>query len=374
MMRLEKGRIGVRQLVVLVFLCAVGDMFQLYPSVVASLAHQDAWISALLGIIGGVIVTAVLLLADRIASDLSLIETCIHVLGAVPGFVLSIWYLFYFVMVCSYLVREMGGFMTTEIFMSTPIQIVHLLLIMLILWGMKAGLEAIGRSGEIILPVFLLAAAILVVCLLPQMQFHYLKPVGEHGLAPIARGMVTGTSFPFGELSAVLMILPYVKRQPHLAREVLFGSIAAGLVFSVTTTVSLAVLGPNLTGYSTYSMYVLAQKINIGNFFQRIEALMAIAYLISTFFKAVLFFYAFTAGTAQLFRLRQIRPLYLPGGFLVFGLAMIIAPDVTYYLKTIVTPWMYWDLTNGLVLPLFLWLIYRIKRKWNDALTPTTNK
>ncbi|SFE59642.1 spore germination protein KB [Paenibacillus catalpae] len=367
---LEKERLSSRQLVVLIFMCTVGDMFQLYPSLLASLAHQDAWISSLLGIIGGLFVIACLYAADRIYPDLSLIETCMKVLGVVPGFILSIWYLFYFLMVCSYLVREIGGFLTTQIFMSTPHNVVHLLIILLMLWAMKAGIEAIGRSSEIILPFFLMAAAILVLCVLPQVEFHRLKPVGEHGLLPIIHGMLTGFTFPFCEMSAFLMITPHVNRQPHLSRDVLFVTIAAGLIFSIITTVSLTVLGTNLTAYSTYSMYVLAQKISIGNFLQRIEVLMAITYLITTFFKVVIFFYAFTIGIAQLFKLKQKKPLYFPGGLLIFGLAFVIAPDVLYYLRTIVTPWMYWDLTNGVLIPLFISLVYIVKRKFNKHPVP----
>ncbi|OPH47262.1 hypothetical protein BC351_12240 [Paenibacillus ferrarius] len=367
---MEKGRIGARQLVVLIFLCAIGDMFQLYPSIVAAIARQDAWISALLGIIGGVAVTAVLLAASRVAPDLSLIEKCMSVFGYGPGVILSIWYLFYYLIVCSYLVREMGDFMTTQIFMSTPLPIVHLLIILLMLWAMKAGLESIGRSSEIVLPFFVVAAGILIVCLLPKLEFHHLKPIGEHGIMPILQASATGVLFPFGELCAFLMVLPYVNRQPHMVKEVLAMSFAVGLIFTIITTVSLCVLGSDLTAYSTYSMYILAQKINIGNFFQRIEALMAISYLITTFFKATVFFYAFIIGMAQLLRLKQKNVLILPSGFLIFGLAVLIAPDVTYYLKTLVTPWMFWDLTNGVVLPLILCAVFIAKRKWRNVFTP----
>ncbi|BFH63141.1 GerAB/ArcD/ProY family transporter [Paenibacillus azoreducens] len=367
---LEKGRLATRQLVVLVFLCTVGDMFQLYPSDVASISRQDAWISALLTIVGGVVIIIILLIIARIQSDKSWIESCIKVLGKWPGTVISIWYLLYFWMVCAYLVREIGDFMTTEIFMTTPLLVVHFLIILLILWAVKAGLESIGRSSEIMLPMFLLAVFTLVVSLFPQIDLHHLKPIGEQGPKTIVRGTIVGTAFPFGELSVLLMLTPYVNKQPHWAKEVLLIVIAAGTLLSLTTAMSLLVLGIDLTAYSVYPMYVLAQKINIGNFFQRIEAIMAIAYLITTFFKAVVFFYAFTLGTGQLFRLKCKRILYLPGGMLVFAMAILFSGDAVYYLKTLVMPWMFWDLTNGAVVPLIFGAVYWIRKKWfkSDAL------
>ncbi|MFU1798340.1 spore gernimation protein, partial [Paenibacillus azoreducens] len=94
------------------------------------------------------------------------------------------------------------------------------------------------------------------------------------------------------------------------------------------------------------------------------------AYLITTFFKAVVFFYAFTLGTGQLFRLKCKRILYLPGGMLVFAMAILFSGDAVYYLKTLVMPWMFWDLTNGAVVPLIFGAVYWIRKKWfkSDAL------
>ncbi|GED69974.1 germination protein GerKB [Brevibacillus reuszeri] len=360
---MEKGRISVRQVVVLTFMFTLGDMLQLFPSIVSSDSQQDGWISAVIVMIAGVFVTAIILTTFQFAPGLTLIQSCLHAFGNVLGFVISIWYLFFLLIDCSYLVREIGGFMTTSIFITTPLPFVNLLIILLMLWAFKAGLEAMGRSAEILLPLLLIAITILIVSLLPQMNIHHFKPVGENGIVPILKSSLLGTAFSFGELFAFLMIFPYVKLGSNMNKEVLFGSFAAGLIFSIITAMCIGVIGPKLTAFSTYPMYTLAQKVNLGNFFQRIEAIMALAYLITTFFKALVVYYAFITGTVQLFRLKDRRSLFLPSGVLIFGLAVIIAPDVTYYLVELVTPWMFWDLTNGILIPLFLCLIYSIKQR-----------
>lgn len=45
---LEKGKIGSRQLMILVILYTLGDSILVIPSIVASEAEQDAWISGMI--------------------------------------------------------------------------------------------------------------------------------------------------------------------------------------------------------------------------------------------------------------------------------------------------------------------------------------
>ncbi|WP_374955085.1 GerAB/ArcD/ProY family transporter [Paenibacillus sp. PCH8] len=105
------------------------------------------------------------------------------------------------------------------------------------------------------------------------------------------------------------------------------------------------------------------QKISIGNFFQRIEALMASAWLISTYFKAMVYLYAFTIGIAELFKLKRYEFLVLPSSMLVFGLANLVAPGVTFIIITVVPYWVDWDTTISILLPGILLLVHGFKAR-----------
>lgn len=47
---LEKGKIGSRQLTILVILYTLGDSILVLPSIVASEAEQDGWVSGIIGV------------------------------------------------------------------------------------------------------------------------------------------------------------------------------------------------------------------------------------------------------------------------------------------------------------------------------------
>lgn len=240
---------------------------------------------------------------------------------------------------------------------------------MTILWAIWHGLEAIARSAELLLPLFVIIYVVLIVCLVPEIELSRLKPIlGEDHLWML-RGTMLSTFYPFGEMIVFLMVFPYVKHQTHMKRDVLMAALMAGMTLTLIVFVSLTVLGTFFTQHNIYATYTLTQKINIGGFLQRIEALMAAAWVITTFIKSCIFFYAFTLGTAQLFKLRTMRPLFVPTALLLFGLSLLVATDVTYYLSTIVPFWIDWNLTYSLIFPLIL-LIFHIVRNRNKSALP----
>lgn len=153
----------------------------------------------------------------------------------------------------------------------------------------------------------------------------------------------------------------------YLVREMGDFMTTTSLLLCLIVFMSLSVMGASLTKLTVYPTYFLAQLINIGNFVQRIEAIMATAWLLTIFFKTVIYMYAFTKGCAQTFGLRNFHSLILPAGVLLFGLAMEVSPNVEYYLKTILPYWIGWDTTNGIILPLLLLIVYGVRKKWTQS-------
>jgi spore germination protein KB len=81
------------------------------------------------------------------------------------------------------------------------------------------------------------------------------------------------------------MIFPSVDRPDQARKAFLTGGLIGGLIPVVLIVLAVLVFGPELTAKSIYPSYSLAQKINIGNFLQRIEAIMAAMWFISLFFR-----------------------------------------------------------------------------------------
>jgi spore germination protein KB len=366
---LEQGRIGTRQLSFLIFMMVVGDMMLIYPSVITSYAKQDAWICALIGVPLGMALLLMLLKLCSLYPEENLIQILRSILGFWPGSVVSVFYLFFFVIGASTHTREVGDFLTSQIFQYTPIRVIILMFVITIGWGLYHGLETMGRSSELLMPILIVFILVLAFCLLPQVDPSNVKPATDIGVVPVLQGILISIIYPVGELIPIMMIVPYTLKQAHRTRDVLVAAGLGNLMLAILVTISLLVLGAFLTQHNIYASYTLSQKINIGGFFERIEAIMASSWLISTYVKAMVYMYAFIVGCAELFKLKQYRILILPVSLLIFGLANLVTPNLTFIVITVVPYWIDWDTTLSIILPGLLLLVHLFKKRWKTKST-----
>ncbi|GAA3405628.1 endospore germination permease [Paenibacillus hodogayensis] len=359
----EKDSIGTKQLAVLIVFVTLGDMLLVLPTAIASAAHQDSWISSLSGMVFGLLITGLLFVLGKSIGRDGLMGLNRKLLGRFAGGLVSVVYLLYFLMNTSIMVRESSDFLTTQLFPETPMRAIHAMAIIALMVGVKYGLQTIARTSELFFPIFALLLTALLLMLIPQVETERLQPIMANGISPVVKGTVLASVYPFCELCVILMVMPHVVRQKHLARDYGLAVLLGGIGSFSVILLSILVLGSTMTSHFIYPIYILSGKVSIGHFLERLEALLAVNLVLSTFIKSVLFYYAFVLGMAQLFKLDDYRPLVFPTGMIVFGLAFVISPNVVYFNSVIMTYLADIDVVVGIALPLLLVAVYRMKGK-----------
>ncbi|HEY0827215.1 MAG TPA: endospore germination permease, partial [Bacilli bacterium] len=258
---------------------------------------------------------------------------------------------------------EISDFMATQIMPETPIQATMILFLGIVVIGVRLGLETIARTAEIFLPWIIMLFFIMVLFLLPDIQIEKIQPVLEEGIKPVLRASYTFVAIPFMELAAFLMILPYVNEKHKLTKNFYFAAWIGGMVTIVTTVLCILVLGAEVTTRSSYASYVLAKKISIGDFLERLEVIIAIIWLLTIFFKLAICFYGVALGLAQMLKLKDYRPLLLPLAMILVVLSIIITPNVIHYNFFTARIWPLQDLAFGCLLPLLLLSVDVIRKR-----------
>ncbi|WP_152392804.1 GerAB/ArcD/ProY family transporter [Paenibacillus guangzhouensis] len=360
---LEKG-IGNRQLTILVILYTIGDSILVLPSIVASAAEQDAWISGILGVtIAPLLVVFLYDALRRCYPEMTLIAYSHQILGKWLGMIMSLLFLSYFFITSATYLREVGDFMTSQILHDTPILMVMILFLSVVLMAVRLGLEPMVRSAEVLFPVLIFMMFILILFLLPEIQLKKLKPIFDGGLKPILEGSIPFIVLPFMEPVAVLMILPFVSQKNAIRKSLFIGQWIAGSVLIIITFLSLLILGPESTSRNIYPSYILARKINIGDILIRLEAILAVIWFITIFIRFSLFLYVTALGLAQTLKINDYRPLVYPLGLNLIFFSLIMAPDTTYYNNLIANYWPFYALTFGFIFPLLLLTIAKVRKK-----------
>src|SRR5213080_2486759 len=124
---IENGKITPLQFGILVFMFALGSAAILLPSIIVSIAKQDAWISVLLSIIVDI---SFILLWDHLSKkcpNQSIIQYSEQILGKWLGKMVGFVYVWYFLFLSSLVLHNVGAFITTNILVQTPMQFVHII-------------------------------------------------------------------------------------------------------------------------------------------------------------------------------------------------------------------------------------------------------
>ncbi|HZG87699.1 GerAB/ArcD/ProY family transporter [Paenibacillus sp.] len=293
-------------------------LFELGSAIVVGLgmdAKQDAWLAVLLGMLPSVGIFAVYCYLYSHYPDRPVTDYIPIILGRWIGYPIAVVYIAYFIYIAGRILRDVGDLLIATNYNETPLFVVNGLLLLVVLYGVYLGLGTIGKAGELFLLIavsfilFLLAALFLS----PQaVKPEQLLPVLENGWKPVlATAFPLTATFPFGETIAFAAILPALKRRKSAWPAGASAIVLSGLLLAAIRAVDIAVLGAQYAAGSQFPFLETTRRISIGDFVQRMDALVLSTLVISAFFKIAAFGYAAVAGIRCLLRQWNV-PAWLP--------------------------------------------------------------
>ncbi|WP_082235381.1 GerAB/ArcD/ProY family transporter [Halobacillus massiliensis] len=359
---MENKTISPRQFMYLVIFFLIGSSILIIPTPLAVIAGQDAWAASLLGMVIGFLLVFLYHKIGVVLDNQTFVEAAIDVYGNWVGRIICIFHLSFIFLLASLVLRNIGDFMTTQILVHTPLQFTHILFLLVVIWGARLGIEVMGRSAEVFIIWVVFLLLFLFISLLPQIEMQNLKPVFDSGFKAITGGSFTLLNTPVLEMVVFLMIYPQVKEKAKAKKAWLIALLIGGGFLVLITLFSILILGGELTKLNQYPIYEIASKINIAGFWEGIEIIVAIVWMLTIFFKLVILYYAGTVGLAQFLNMEDYRPLLLPLGMGLIVLSIIVYPDVAYFENFVKNVFPY-KLTHGLLLPLLILVGALIKKK-----------
>lgn len=353
----KNSKISVRQFTILIIIGVIGDSILILPTITAASSKQDAWLSMLLAFIAGLATAGIFAAIANRLQRISLYEATSQRLGKWFGGFVFLLFIFSSFMCILTLLSELSQFMTMQLMPETPVAAIIVFFLTVIIIAYRYGIEAFARMGELLFPVFMGLFVMLVVFLFPQVDIPNVRPILARGLLPIMSGALPAYCTGFVEMAILLMLVPYVKGGSKLTKPILTGFAVGGMVLVAIVLLSVLVLGPSLMETKYYPTFVLAQKIMIGHFLERIEAVMAFLWIITVFYKTLLLFFTLTTGLAQAFRLQASGMLTIPLGMILLVCTVTGTPNIIVYNKILIEYYPWFDLTFFLALPMAIWLL-----------------
>lgn len=364
---LEKGRINAGEFQTIVITFTIGSSILVAPSLLAEVAKQDAWISAVLTILISLFFLFIYNQLVSLYPSMTYVECNEKIFGKWIGKITALLFLFYFYYLASVLLREMGDFLTTQVMVETPIEIIMGMFLLTSLIGIRLGLEVICRTAIIFFPWIILLYFMLVVFLIPEIKLVNIQPIFGEGMKPIIKGSYSMLGLPYLELAIFLMITPFVAEKAKIKKAFYTGTLIGGIILAIIIAFSIFVLGYDFTARQAYPSYILGKKISIGDFLERVEVIVAIIWFFTMYFKLTICYYGLTLGLAQVFKLKNYKILLFPLAFLIISFSIIAHPDIVHFQNFIAKTWTPYSLTICFLLPLLLLVVGKIRKRQSDS-------
>lgn len=330
---MEKAKISLYQLFVLILLFELGSAI-LVPLAID--AKQDAWLAILFGMFGGLILYWIYYRLFFYYPNLVPPEYMQKLLGKTLGKTLAFCYIIFFLYTAARVLRDFGEMLLTFAYLETPLFIVNALLMLVIIYTVRKGIEVLARTGELFFGFiyFLAIAGFILILISGLIDVNNLKPFLEEGIFPVLKVVFTQTLYvPYGEAIVFSMILPYVTDRKKVKKTGLFALGLSGINLAITMAINIGVLGVDLTARSQFPLLSTIQSIQVAEFLERLDVFFMISTVICIFFKVSIYFYAAVASTAVIFKVKDPSSLTYPLGMVILFMSVTIASSYAEHLK-----------------------------------------
>ncbi|BCB04401.1 GerAB/ArcD/ProY family transporter [Bacillus sp. KH172YL63] len=359
-------KISPGQFRLLVMLFSVGSSILLIPPALISASKEDGWISGAIGVSVGVLIILLYIGLIKSHPGKSYFFMLEKTFGKWIGKAISFLYILFIILLTCEVLSNLGDFMTTQIMVETPKIYIHLLFLIPIMYGVGQGIEVLARTAQAIYPTFILLLFFLIVFLIPEGQLENLEPVFGEGMKSIISGAFPILTVPYLEMFVLILISTYVTDKNKVGKSFIIGGIMGGAILILITFLIILVLGYSFSSLLEYPTYVLAKKINIADFLQRLEIIAAALWIISLFFKVSICFYSSVEGVREWMNLTNHRALIFPLGICVLYFSISVFPDSAYFAMIVNDVVFSYTLLFGMVIPLACFIVIRLKNKFSS--------
>lgn len=309
----NKENISSWQLAVLFQSFLIGSAIINIPQPVIGVAKNAAWMSLLLA--GGVSFIALIciLYLHRKYPKLTFIEQTRKTVGNRIAVIIIVPFLSLPLILLPNMIIDIGSFFTNTMMIETPGYVFNTLILLTAAMTVRSGIEVMARMFTILAFVMFVFVIIVLLLLIPLYHLEYLFPVLPNGFKPVLHGAYLATSFPFADVTLLSMLLPFTceENRGKIDKLMYFSLFTTSITLIIVTICTTMVLGP-LAGELKFSVFQLSRLIQVTEGIERVESIIGIVLITSSYMKVTVVLFVLALGVSQLLKLQNNRIIIFP--------------------------------------------------------------
>ncbi|RRN70926.1 spore gernimation protein [Peribacillus simplex] len=358
---MEKGKISSLQMAFMMYPTIVATALLGVPSITAKYAKNDLWLSPIFAALIGCLTVYIAFKLHKLYPKQTVIQLSERIIGRIPGKILGFLFLFFYLQNTGLILRSYGEFVVDSFLVKTPISVIMASMVLLCAFIVRGGIEVLGRAAELFVPVFILPICILIILLIPDLEFKNIFPILGNGIMPPIKGAIVPGGW-FSEFFLIIFLLPFLADMKKGMKSGMMTVFAVMMTLIVVNLTVLFVLG-STTATKVYPLMNVTRYISIGDFFEHLESVVMAIWIVGAFIKISVFYYAAALGTAQWLNLSGYRPVVWPIGILIVEFGFWSFPSSMDVNRNDTNVFPFQGILMQTIIPLLLLVIAVIRKK-----------
>lgn len=311
----EKEIINTNQFVWMLFIIITSFTSIQVPALLISQAGRDAWLSIIGGWILDVSLAVVYAYMRLRFPGQNFVQYSITILGKVVGRMVGIFFPLFFLLSCSLLMQGFSQLINTFFFPTTPLLLIVIPALFVAAYAARQGIEVVGRSTEVLGPLYLLSIIVIGLLVSPSAEFDRLQPQFDNGIYPF----LIGSPFILTYYGICIIMAMYIPICNHPENRFLakFIAVSLGAIFvTITVVLSVAVFGYEQIANVGAPGLELSRMISFGNYLDRLEIIWMLLVTGAGIIASANLLWAFSLGLSQIMGLNTYKSLVYPAALL----------------------------------------------------------
>ncbi|MDR1160564.1 MAG: GerAB/ArcD/ProY family transporter [Syntrophomonadaceae bacterium] len=312
-------KISSFQLKCLIALLIIPAAFFEEGPLLTAVLKNNAWLVPIGIILPGWLLFKMYLYIFR-QNNISFPEAFNEHLGRFWGKIITIFYIFYFLVLCSYILRIYFEFMKINLLLTTPISVLFFLMLFIGFYALKKGINNIARLSVIIFALTIFLNIFLISnCIINGFKWDNLQPILSD--IPFKASLIAffGLIGVLGKAMTVFTLADFVAgdKEKTIKSSLSTVLIIFSLVISSTLLSLCATLHPSIIPSLSSAVLTMVRTAHISYFIQNIDILFISVWICGIYITLTIFWFSASILTQKAFSLRDNRFFLASSGIFI---------------------------------------------------------
>ncbi|QIB27732.1 GerAB/ArcD/ProY family transporter [Caloranaerobacter azorensis] len=324
-------KISSNQVMFILLTTIIGVGILSLPREAVEKAGTDGSILIILGGIVACIFTVISVKLVTLFTNKTIVEFGREIVTTPISNIVSIIFFIYYIIISAFEVRILAEVVKMFLLDDTPTEVIIISILLVSAYLVRGGIEGLARMAELILPIVIIPVFLLLLSLIPDLDFTNLLPLFRTNPWDIIKSVYV-PFFSFIGYELVLFMAAYVKDTENLMKFNVLSILLVTFVYVVFFIVSLCRFGVNEVKHLLWPILSIMKTIDLpGAFIENIEGIVMGLWVLSVFASLSPFYYSSALILCKLFGLKEHRYFVLPIMPFIYALSLAFDNIATVY-------------------------------------------